>query len=87
MDVLVTCKYKEDPIKYDGARVDTTFSPLYPYGSYLLVQNLMQSIPHPNDASDKNLVTIGTLVAEIFEFENVYARTDERTDDGSTGIL
>ena len=28
MDVLVTCKYKEDPIKNEGARVDTTFSPL-----------------------------------------------------------
>ena len=27
MDVLVTCKY-EDPIKNEGARVDTTFSPL-----------------------------------------------------------
>ena len=24
MDVLVTCKYEEDPIKYEGARVDTT---------------------------------------------------------------
>ena len=28
MDVLVTCKYEEDPIKNEGARVDTTFSPL-----------------------------------------------------------
>ena len=28
MDVLVTCKYKEDLIKNEGARVDTTFSPL-----------------------------------------------------------
>ena len=27
-DVLVTCKYEEDPIKNEGARVDTTFSPL-----------------------------------------------------------
>ena len=25
MDVLFTCKYKEDPIKNEGARVDTTF--------------------------------------------------------------
>ena len=25
MDVLVTCKYEEDPIKNAGARVDTTF--------------------------------------------------------------
>ena len=28
MDVHVTCKYEEDPIKNEGARVDTTFSPL-----------------------------------------------------------
>ena len=28
MDVLVTCKYEEDPIKNEGARVDTTISPL-----------------------------------------------------------
>ena len=28
MDVLVTCKYEEVPIKNEGARVLTTFSPL-----------------------------------------------------------
>ena len=28
MNVLVTCKYEEDPIKNEGARVGTTFSPL-----------------------------------------------------------
>ena len=28
MDVLITCKYEEDPIKNEGARVLTTFSPL-----------------------------------------------------------
>ena len=28
MYVLVTCKYEEDPIKNEGARVFTTFSPL-----------------------------------------------------------
>ena len=28
MNVLFTCKYEEDPIKNEGARVDTTFSPL-----------------------------------------------------------
>ena len=28
MDVLVTCKYEEDLIKNEGARVDTTFSPI-----------------------------------------------------------
>ena len=63
IDVLVTCKYEEDPIKNEGARVDTTFSPLLPFGSYPLpwtpefrsdlAQNLMQPFPHPNDGSDK----------------------------------
>ena len=28
IDVLVTCKYEEDPIKNEGARVLTRFSPL-----------------------------------------------------------
>ena len=28
MDFFVTCKYEEDPIKNEGARVVTTFSPL-----------------------------------------------------------
>ena len=28
MDVLVTCKYEDDPIKNEGARVVTTFFPL-----------------------------------------------------------
>ena len=28
INVLVTCKYEEDPIKNEGPRVDTTFSPL-----------------------------------------------------------
>ena len=28
MNVLITCKYEEDPIKNEGARVMTTFFPL-----------------------------------------------------------
>ena len=28
IDVLVTCKYEEDPIKNEGARVQTTFPPI-----------------------------------------------------------
>ena len=36
MNVLVTCKYEEDPIKNEGAEMFTTFAPLYPYGSYRL---------------------------------------------------
>ena len=33
MDVLVTCKNEEDPIKTEGAGVVTTFLPLYVYGN------------------------------------------------------
>ena len=57
MDVLVTYMYEEDPIKNEGVRVFTTFSPLKPYGSYLLpwkpefqsdlAQNLMPLSPTP----------------------------------------
>ena len=34
--VLLTCKNEEETIKKEGARVLTIFSPLNPYGSYLL---------------------------------------------------
>ena len=34
IDVHVPCKYEEDLIKSEGARVDTTFSPLYLYGCH-----------------------------------------------------
>ena len=34
MVVLVTCKNKEDPIKNEGARVLSTFSPVYVYGDF-----------------------------------------------------
>ena len=63
MYVIVTCKYEKDPIKNSRENVATPFSPLLPYGSYLLpwkpefcsdlAQNLMQAFPYPNDASDK----------------------------------
>ena len=33
MDVLVTGKYEEDPIKNEGARVDTTFPHYNPMGA------------------------------------------------------
>ena len=63
MGVLVTCKNKEEPIKNEGVKVVTRFSPLKSYGSYLLpwkpefwsdlAQNLMESILHPNNVSDE----------------------------------
>ena len=34
IDILVTCKYEEDPIKNEGVRVLTRFSPLKVYGNF-----------------------------------------------------
>ena len=34
MNVQITCKNEEDPVKNTGARVLTTFSPLYVYGDF-----------------------------------------------------
>ena len=55
IDVLITCKYEEDPIKNEGARGLTRFSPILPNGSYPLpwtpefrcdlAQNLKQLFP------------------------------------------
>ena len=102
MDVLVTCKYEEDPIKNEVARVLTTFSPLKPYGSYPLpwtpefrsdlAQNLMQPFPHPNDGSDKISLRLahwlrGYLNLKIFTDRHTDSHTDTHTDDSSTGIL
>ena len=61
IDVLVTCKNKEDPIKNEDAslRVFITFSPIITYRSYPLpwkpefpsdlARNIMQPFPHPID--------------------------------------
>ena len=64
MYVIVTCKYKKDPIKNSQKRDDALFPIITLWdGSYPLPwkpefwsdlhQNLMQPFPHPNDASDK----------------------------------
>ena len=45
MHALVTCKNEEDPIKNEGARVVTTFIPLYVYDAQwqLTSQSLVES--------------------------------------------
>ena len=98
MDVLVTCKYEEDPIKNESARVVTTFFPLKHYGSYPLpwtpelrsdlAQNLMQPFPHPNDGSDKILLRLAHWLRRYSSLKMLtHSQTDRQTDDGSTGIL
>ena len=59
--VLVICKFDEYLIKNEVTIVQTTFFPLYVYGKIWLlwkpkfwpdlIQNLIQSIPHPNDST------------------------------------
>ena len=43
MDVLVTCKYQEDPIKNEGARVDTLYSNFSDAQGQITLQSLVRS--------------------------------------------
>ena len=63
MDVLITCKYEEDPSKNKGARVFSNIFPIItlwelsvaitaPEFQSDLAQNLKQPFPLPNDGSD-----------------------------------
>ena len=61
------------------------------FQSYL-VQNLMQSIPRPNDASDKIWLRLAHWLwryssLKMFTDTQTDTQTDRQTDDGSTGIL
>ena len=86
MDVLITCKYEEDPIKNEGARES--------YGSYPLpwtpefrsdlAQNLKQPFPYPNDGSDKISLR---LAHWLRRYSSLKLFTDTHTDHSSTGIL
>ena len=38
------------------------------------------AFPHPNDASDKNLIAMGLLVAKIFRSESVDGHTEAHKD-------
>ena len=79
MYVLITCKYKKDPIKSNREKVVTPFSPLQVNGGFLLPwtpefwsnlpQNIMQPFPIPSEAT--NLIKTGQLASEIFKFESV----------------
>ena len=53
MDILVTCKYEKDPIKNEGARVFTTFSPIITLWELSVAMDtrlLIRSGPKPNAA-------------------------------------
>ena len=85
-------------MKNGRARVLTKFSPLEPYGSYMLpwkpqfwsdlAQNLMQPIPHPNDALDE-IWLWSTGWYQRYSCLKVWTdtRSDARTDAGSSPIL
>ena len=51
MNVLVTCKYEEEPIKNEGARVVTTFFPIITLWELSVAMDtrvLIRSGPKPN---------------------------------------
>ena len=78
MDVLVTCKYEEDPIKNEGARVDTTL-----YSNFLDAQGqitlVLVSVSGRNLISSK-LSCIFSLPARMrmIGFKNEGARVFTR---------
>ena len=93
MDVLVTCKYEEDPIKTKALEC-SRFPHYNPMGVIRchghkefrsdLAQNLMQPFPYPNDWSDK----ISLRLAQwLRRYSSLKMFTHRHTDDSSTGIL
>ena len=94
MNVFVTCKYEEDPIKNEGARVFTTFTPIITLWGLSVAmdtrvpirsgQNLMQPFPYPNDGSDKISLRLANW---LLRYSSWKMFTHRHTDDSSTGIL
>ena len=99
MDVLVTCKYEEDPIKNEGARVVTIFSPIITLWELSVAMDTRVPIrsspkpnawpfPHPNNGSIKILLRLTHWLQRYSTLKmSTDAQTDTQTDDGSTGIL
>ena len=91
----MTCKYEEDRIKNEGARVVKHFPNYNPMGAIRchghqstfrsdLAKNLMQPFPHPNDGSDKISLR---LAHWLRRYSSLKMSTDTQPDDGLTGIL
>ena len=99
MDVLVTCKYEEDPIKNEGARVVTIFSPIITLWELSVAMDTRVPIrsspkpnawpfPHPNNGSIKILLRLTHWLQRYSTLKmSTDTQTDTQTDDGSTGIL
>ena len=95
LHVLVICKYKEDRIKSNREKVETSFSPLQVNGGFLLPwapefwsnlpQNPMQPIPHPSNVTHKIWSRLANWLQRYLSLI-VWTTTDE---DGrwTTGIL
>ena len=89
MHVLVTCKYKKDPIKNNREKVETSFFPLLVNGGFLLPwkpefwsnlpQNLMQPFPHSSDATHK---IWSRLAIWLQRYTGLKVWTTTTTDDG-----
>ena len=99
MDVLVTCKYEEDPIKNEGARVVTIFSPIITLWELSVAMDTRVPIrsspkpnawpfPHRNNSSIKILLRLTHWLQRYSTLKmSTDTQTDTQTDDGSTGIL
>ena len=83
---LVTCKNEEDPIKNEGARVLTIFPHYNPLGAICCHETrvpilpgpeLMQSIPHPNDASNKSSGPHGLREEDFYIFSYCITMGDD----------
>ena len=98
IDVLVTCKYEEDPIKNEGARVVTIFSPIITLWELSVAMDTrvpIRSSPkpnawpfHPNNGSIKILLRLTHWLQRYSTLKmSTDTQTGTQTDDGSTGIL
>ena len=87
MDVLVTCKYEEDPIKMKLQECSQQFPHYNPMGAICCLGN-QSSKPHTNDASDKIWLQFAHWLRRFSSLKMFTDRqTATQTDDGSTGIL
>ena len=101
MNVLVTCKYEEDPIKNEGARVDNIFPIITLWELFVAMETRVPILPGPKPNAintlpqcclDKIWLQLAHWLRrysslKMFTDPQTDARTDGRTDAGSTDIL
>ena len=93
MDVLVTCKYEEDPIKMKALECSQHFPHYNPMGAIRCHGTRVPirsgpkpnaAFPHPNDGSDKNSLRLAHL---LLRYSSLKMFTHRQTRYSLTGIL